>query len=323
MSITLVIPCSSSDSSYFFDWFFPLVLSNNHHFKYLVILNGPSIPERFRGIDFEGLTIVHIDEPLYPGQARNIALDRISDGHLAFIDSRTVASAEWLDFAYKFHLNYPLGSCLGSALFIPSRAWHIALIASTYGFNLLPCLPGSIIHRRCFSKAGYFLPNVRAGEDIDWIWRASKHNLILDTVMSPPLQYRLNPNLGIIYYARKWFRNYSCTTVLPYVFDGQRTTYVFFLFLAISFVSFVWNSLFANWNELSPLYVPFISRSVVLFLVFLYLILRCIYLPLTKGISFRRLFKYLFPILFISLFLDCVKLFAFLPSIFLKLASRN
>ena len=27
------------------------------------------------------LTIVYIDEPLYPGQARNIALDRISDGH--------------------------------------------------------------------------------------------------------------------------------------------------------------------------------------------------------------------------------------------------
>ena len=144
MSITLVIPCSSSDSSYFFDWFFPLVLSNNHHFKYLVILNGPSIPERFRGIDVEGLTIVYIDEPLYPGQARNIALDRISDGHLAFIDSRTVASDEWLDLAYNFHLNYPLGSCLGSALFIPSRSWHIALIASTYGFNLLPCLPGQL-----------------------------------------------------------------------------------------------------------------------------------------------------------------------------------
>ena len=194
------------------------------------------------------------------------------------------------------------------------------MIASTYGFNLLPCLPGSIIHRRCFSKAGYF-PNVRAGEDIDWIWRASKHNLILDTVKSPPLQYRLNPNLGIIYYARKWFRNYSCTTVLPYVFDGQRTTYVFFLFLAISFVSFVWNSLFANWNELSPLYVPFISRSVVLFLVFLYLILRCIYLPLTKGISFLSLFKYLFPILYLALSRLCQTI-RFFALDFHKLASQ-
>ena len=98
----------------------PLVISNNYNFKYLVILNGPSIPEKFRDIDFEGLTIVYIDEPLYPGQARNIALDHIVDGHLAFIDSRTVASAEWLDFAHKFHLNYPDCSCLGSALFIPS-----------------------------------------------------------------------------------------------------------------------------------------------------------------------------------------------------------
>ena len=107
---------------------------------------------------------------------------------------------------------------------------------------ILPCLPGSIIHRRCFSKAGYF--HLMLGPVKMLIgWRASKHNLILDTVMSPPLQYRLNPNLGIIYYARKWFRNYSCTTVLPYVFDGQRTIYTFFLFLAISFVSFVWNSL--------------------------------------------------------------------------------
>ena len=315
MCLTLIIPCTASDVNYFFEWFTPFALNNHNNFRFLIILNGNYIPRCYKEIQLESVTIVSVTRQLFPGQARNIALDYIDNGHLAFIDARTIISSDWLQFAQDFHLNYSDASCLGSVLYFSSKAWHVPLIASTYGFNKLSCLPGSIIHRKAFTRAGYFLPNVRAGEDIDWIWRASKHQLFLDTETSPPLKYTLDPHRDIFYYLCKWFRNYSCTRTLPYVWDGQRTFYAFFLCLSVTFVSYVWNSLFANWDELSPFYIPFVSRSVVSIFIFLYLLLRCIYLPLRKGTSTVDWAKSFLLIIPISIGLDIVKLIAFFPSI--------
>ena len=313
MFLNLIIPCSTSDADYFFDWFIPFASANQFSFKYLVILNGSFVQLCYQELKIESVTIFSITRPLFPGQARNIALDCIDDGHLAFIDARTIVSSEWLQFAHDFHLNHSESSCLGSVHFLASRPWHLPLIASTYGFNQLSCLPGSVIHRKAFSRAGYFLPNVRAGEDIDWIWRASRLQLFIDCEIPPALKYYLDPDLDIFYYLRKWFRNYSCTSGLPYVSDTQRTFYAFFLFVSASIVSYVWNSLFAKWNELSHLYIPFISRTVVSVFILLYLFLRCIYLPLKKGTSLMDLLKTFYLVVPISIALDVVKLIAFFP----------
>ena len=314
MLLTLIIPCSTSDAGYFFEWFTPFASSNQYDFRYLIILNGSFVPQCYQELNLESVTIVSITRPLFPGQARNMALDYIDDGHLAFIDARTIASSDWLQFAHDFHLNCSDSSCLGSVLFHASKPWHLPLIASTYGFNQLLSLPGSIIHRKAFSRVGYFLPNVRAGEDIDWMWRAFKHQIFLDVEMSPPLKYSLNPDLGIFYYLRKWFRNYYCSSTLPYILDGQRTFYVFFLFISISFISYIWNSLFAKWNELSPFYIPFMSRSVLFMFILAYLLIRCIYLPLRKGAAMTDLAKSFLLLVPISIALDIVKLMALLPS---------
>lgn len=317
MSFTIIIPCSTTDVDYFFEWFTPFVYDDRFDFRYLIILNGDFVPQCCQELDkLEFVTIIYFDRPLFPGQARNIALDYIDDGHLAFIDARTIFTLNWLKFAYDFHLNHPGSSCLGSVLFLPSRSWHYPLISSSYGFHQISCLPGSIIHRKAFSRAGFFLPNVRAGEDIDWIWRASCHGLFLDVEVSPPLKYNLDPSRNFFYYAMKWFRNYSYTSTLPYVSDGQRAFYAFFLFVSVSCFAYAWNSLFANWNELSPLYIPFISRSVVALFILLYLCLRCIYLPLKKGTSVRNLVESFILLVTISITLDAVKLIAFFPMVF-------
>lgn len=314
-SLTIVIPCSTSDVDYLFEWFTSFVLSNQYDFRYLIILNGHCIPRRYKDFTSESVSILSIERPLFPGQARNIALDYINSGQLAFIDARTVVSSEWLEFAHDFHCHHPDSSCFGSVLYLGSQPWHWSLIASTYGFNQLLCFPGSIIHRKAFSKTGYFLPNVRAGEDIDWIWRASKHKIFSKTAIVPPLTYVLDPDKDIFYYFSKWFRNYSCSSVLPYILDGQRAFYSFYLFVSLVFVSYVWNSLFAKWNELSPLYVPFVSRSVFLAFILFYLLFRCIYLPMRKGAAIKSLAQGFFLLVPISIALDIVKLIAFLPSI--------
>ncbi len=314
MPFTVVVPCSTSDANYFFGWFIPFLNHHQYDFEYLIILNGEDLPLLYPDFKSESVKIISIPKPLFPGQARNMALENIDNGHVAFIDSRTVVSSAWLEFAYKFHINHPSSSCLGSVLFLPCKSWHFPLISSTYGFNQTLCLPGSIIHRKAFARAGFFLPNVRAGEDIDWIWRASNHNLFLDIGMSPPLKYSLDPAKNIFYYLCKWFRNYSCTSALPHISDSQRTFYAFFLFVSVSFFSYVWNSLFANWNEASPLYIPFVSRTVVSIFILLYLFFRCIYLPLRKGTPLKDLAKYCVLLVPISIALDVVKLIAFLPS---------
>lgn len=324
MCLTIIIPCSTADADYFFEWFAPFVHDDRFDFRYLIVLNGDFVPQCYQELNLESVTIVTITRPLFPGQARNIALDYIDDGHLVFIDARTIVTSNWLKFAYDFHLNHPSSSCLGSVVFVPSKSWHLPLISSTYGFNQITCLPGSIIHRKAFSRAGFFLPNVRAGEDIDWIWRASCHSLFLDIGVSPPLKYNLDPGKDFFYYLRKWFRNYSYTSTLPYISDSQRAFYAFFLFVTVSCFAYAWNSLFANWNEQSPLYIPFVSRFVVSLFVFSYLFLRCICLPLKKGASIKNL-AISFPLLVpISIALDGVKLMAFLPLIFrMSRASRK
>jgi len=312
--ITLVIPCSSSDAGFFFEWFIPFASSNQFSFRYLIVLNGGFIPKCYKEIKIESVTIVSIPTPLFPGQARNVGLDYIDDGYIAFIDSRTTISSDWLKFAHDFHLNHPDASCLGSVQYIATKPWHLPLLASTYGLNQLSCLPGSIIHRKAFSRVGYFLPNVRAGEDIDWIWRAFRHQLFSDDIMSPPLKYSLDARKDFFYYLLKWFRNYSCSSGLPYISDSQRTFYAFFLFVSVTFVSYVWNSLFADWNESSPFYIPFVSRSVVSAFLIFYLVIRCIYLPIKKGMSKYDLVKTFVLVIPISIALDVVKLLAFFPS---------
>ncbi len=318
MSLTLVVACSTADANYFFSWFVPFLNNNHNEFKYLIVLNGSPIESLPLDLSSKSVKIISISQTLRPGEARNIALSHIQDGHVSFIDARTIIVSDWLVFARDFCRKYPNSSCLGSILFFPSRPWHLPLISSTYGFNQILCLPGSIIHRQAFSQAGFFLPNVRAGEDLDWIWHASSHKLFLDIGMPPPLKYNLDSDKSIFFYFRKWFRNYSCTSTLPYVSDTQRTFYAFFLFVTLSLLAYFWNSLFADWVESSPFYIPFISRSVVATFVSIYLFFRCLYLPIKKGTSYKVLIRYFWLVVLFSIALDFVKLAAFLPSILHK-----
>ena len=102
MSLTIIIPCSTTDVDYLFEWFGPFVYDNRFGFRYLIILNGDVVPQCCQELDkLEFVTIIYYDEPLYPGRARNIALDYIDDGHLAFIDARTIFTANWLKFAFS------------------------------------------------------------------------------------------------------------------------------------------------------------------------------------------------------------------------------
>jgi len=316
VTLTLVIPCSTSDADYFFSWFVPFLDKNHDEFKCLIVLNGSPLRSAPLKSSFERVRIISISQSLHPGEARNIALNHIQDGHIAFIDSRTVVDADWLVYARDFCRRYPKSSRLGSIFFVPSRPWHIPLISSTYSFNQIQCLPGSIIHRQAFSTAGFFLPNVLAGEDLVWIWHASAHKLLLETGMSSPLKYSLDPDKSIVFYLRKWFRNYSCTSALPFVSDVQSTFYIFFLCVSLALLSCFWNYLFAGWDQSSPFYIPFISRTVVIVSISIYLFLRCLYLPIKKGTRLKMLARYFHLIVFFSILLDLTKLAAFLPSIF-------
>ena len=63
------------------------------------------------------------------------------------------------------------------------------------------------------------------------------------------------------------------------------------IFILLTYFVYQWNEVVANWVEESIYYIPHITKTYILLLIFLDVVYRGIYIPITKGISF----KYIFP----------------------------
>ena len=83
---------------------------------------------------------------------------------------------------------------------------------------------------------------------------------------------------------------------------------MFFLF----FLALTWNPYVAKINENDFFYIPHLAKGSIFIIIFFYLIIRSIYLPLKKGTPILNLFPFNFiKILIISFLIDIVKVMAF------------
>ena len=162
-----------------------------------------------------------------------------------------------------------------------------------------------------FSRIGCFLPKVRSGEDTDWLIRCSQF-FDRQPVESIPLIYQNLPSNYLELYT-KWFRNYSSCASICFHLQYQRLVYVFSISSICLFVAYNWNSVVASWNFANPFYVHNITKMVVLALLFLYCLIRVLFMPLARGVPLR----FLLPLRFLRLSIICfvidfAKVFAFL-----------
>tara|TARA_B100001989_G_C24533829_1_gene463198 strand:- start:227 stop:1234 length:1008 start_codon:yes stop_codon:yes gene_type:complete len=254
---------------------------------------------------------------LMPGDARNIGIDESNGEFIAFLDASTFPEDSWLEKSLYTIMFNNIQGVLGKTKYLSSNSFERSFIAATYGEKELTTVPGALIKKTLLNKIGYFLPNLRSGEDSEWIKRVSEieKNIIQRNVGL--VFYEAIINKSLIYLCKKWFLYYSKSAQNYNVdVERQRFFYLSFFSLWILTITFFWNDVFADWNDESLLYLPNITKITLFILSLLYLITRLIIIPKKKQIIFRKYsFIEIIKFIFISILLDVIKLFAFVKTI--------
>ena len=231
--------------------------------------------------------------------------------YVAFLDVRTVPLPSWFDSLSYFVQDNNFDLQLGSVIYFPTSFFAEVFIVATYGFTPLDCLPGSILSVNTFTKIGHFLPT-RSAEDSEWLQRAKFLNLKIRKHHLPPLlQYRIGlSGFSLVRMLRKWFRNYIVSFSLP-GYQVHKYLYILFAFLIVLLVFSSWNWRIARWEESSWLYLPYVTRLLLILAMAAYVVFRAFYLPISNGVLLRRhywiLLLFSFPL---AVLFDFVKVFA-------------
>lgn len=269
------------------------------------------------------LSVLHIHVKGYcpPGLARNLALNHSHASHLAFLDSNTIPDSDWLPTSLLSLERTKSDLSIGSTKYLHSNFFQRILLASSYGFLPLQTLPGTIISRELFHSVGLFLPNVRSGEDIDFIYRSklfsSKYVLSTSVLTYKPI------SSSPLFYFLKWIRNYTFSA--PYQ-SLYLQSFVLNLILSILllFVAVSWNLLTSSYFT-HPIYLHHLTKILLFLLLTLYVGSRSFVLPLIRG-SFKPGKCSIVDVPFIlltSILLDFAKVMAFLLRSLLSLQNRS
>ena len=156
------------------------------------------------------------------------------------------------------------------------------LRAATRGDLNSRSLAGSIVSTSHFNKETKFRPDMRAGEDWEWINRfAKKHPL------------RWSNFVGITYHGlpdniwttiKKWYI-YSIENAKANIFVFQKFLY-FLLFIIMLVSLYTWNYVFTagQWSS-SPYFIPHLNKISWTLLFTLYFFYRGIFRPLKLGVD--------------------------------------
>ena len=259
--------------------------------------------------------IISHSEALNPGAARNIGVEKASGDFLAFIDIMTIPRINWLsDYLNLINTSEMVDIIWGSTVFNVNNSGLMLYVRdSIYGVNPIRTLPGSLIRKNVFHKVGQFLENVRTGEDSEWMNRTIYLNLAsIDSGVVAADYYGLL-KLNFKKLVKKWLLSYRSSGGLEY-YKWQRQLAIFIALPYFIVIAYNWNWLVTEWQVNSLLYIPHITKIVIIIPLLIYFFYRGIFLPRNKGL---KLFPGILPLRFLMLFfvgvvLDMVKLYAFM-----------
>ena len=324
-SISLVIPCVSKDISKL-----KILLKNlgsNKFFLNKIILvfndiNNKSKEGQVKNIKQEPnyLNII-CGKRLNPGEARNLGLDSNKDKFIAFLDVSTIPEDKWLEKALCLIHDKNINGVLGNTKYLYKTSFEKSFIAATFGEQNLRTVPGGVFKRKFLQKVGYFLPNLRSGEDKEWTNRCKQldHQIYLKN--DGKIYYNGIINKSFTSLCRKWFKNYS-NYAHDYSIEIERQRFIYLSFFTFSIVILArfWNNIAASWNENSLLYIPNITKISLTLIIVTYLITRLVVLTKKKNINLKN-YNLMEIINFISIgiILDFIKLIAFITTLIRKI----
>ena len=254
---------------------------------------------------------------LYPGHARNIGIEASNNNIVAFLDTSTMPKRTWLSSGLEILSTQNSSGVWGKTYYEADKFLAKIYKASTFGDKPIKTLPGSILKKNVFKRCGLFIETTRAGEDGDWINRSIVHGLNI-SIPYEFLNYSEFNEVNAQQILRKWFRNYSHSSQLPYSKVHRDFYYYGVSFFAV-LVAFNWNAVLASWDSESALYIPNITKISALVILISYIFIRGIFIPKRKGVSLKFIFPINFIIIsFFSAMIDFVKILAFAFSKFTK-----
>ena len=279
-------------------------------------LSFPSDIELFTEQGNINFCIFH-QEKTYPGHARNIGICNASNSLLAFLDTSTHPSNDWLLNGLHIINSNNCEGVWGKTNYQAEKFVSKIFRASTYGEKPIQTLPGSILHKNIFKKCGLFVESTRAGEDGDFMSRAKLHNVNVCESESS-LNYDKLDRMSFREIIRKWYRNYFHSASMPYIRAHKDIYFYGISFLAI-IIAYNWNRIFDPTGIENELFIPNVTKISVLIIFLAYLFIRGVVLPIKKGTPLKFIFPLnLILISFMSFFLDLTKTIAFVYSKFFK-----
>ncbi len=321
IKVSLIVGCLIDDIKSFKRLLPSLDANSKNISEIICIISGidssidVTLVDELKNLTTSNLIVLQFANVLLPGAARNIGISKSKNEFVAFIDVNTTPNANWLSNSLYIIMKNNLRGLFGKTTYLSSTVFERCFIAATYGFNPISTVPGTVASKSLIENVGYFIPSVRAGEDAEWIDRAIHFEKGLSSKDVIPLKYSNLKGRSLPELMKKWYRNYSSSTLDILLYEHQRYLYLGFFTSLVLTISFFWNWQIAGWNEDYYLYVPHISKIAFSALIALYVFVRGLVLPVRKGL---KLYKEnpltLLLILSISFLIDVVKLFAFFDS---------
>lgn len=279
-------------------------------------LSFPSDIELFAEQSDTNFFIFH-QEGLYPGNARNIGINHASNSLLAFLDTSTHPSNDWLLKGLHIINNNNCDGVWGKTKYQAEKFLAKIFRASTYGEKPIQTLPGSILHKNIFKKCGLFVESTRAGEDADFMSRAKLHNLNICESKSF-LSYDKLDKISFKQIIKKWYRNYFHVASMPY-FRAHKDIYFYGLSFVAIIVAYNWNRVFDPTGIENDFFIPNVTKISILIIFLAYIFLRGVVLPIRKGTTLKFIFPLNFILIsFMSFILDLAKTLAFVYSKFFR-----
>ncbi len=252
-------------------------------------------------------TKVLISDPIFPGAARNFGASEALSEWLAFLDIRTIPTKDWLEIMMKT-LHQESADLVSSKMVCSTDTFFQKILkASTYGNNAVECLPGSIVQKDLFISSGGFLDYVRAGEDWEWMNRFSLHNKSVKQ-QNIVIRYHGLPN-NIFQLIKKWFV-YSFENSKVNILLKEKFSYMGLAFIIFSILLYRWNHIVSGgvWNENALLFIPNLNKIFWSAFLFLYLIYRGLYKPISDKVVTTFLLPFLWILVgTLGLIIDLVK----------------
>ena len=269
-----------------------------------------NLGNRFRDLGIN-LTIIN-QLNVFPGDARNIGIKNTTGEIIAFLDVKTIPTYDCLKKACDSLKNESIQGVWGATIYQSDSFLSSIILDAIYGRKPLRSIPGTVMKKECLPVIGQMVSWVPAGEDGDWIARIKAHKLNFKTPLEHNTTYCGLANKNINYFIKKWWYYYNLSRMFP-INDRDRWISYILGYALIIFLAFNWNYQISEFIFGTYIFVPHITKTVLVSGLSFYLLLRGIYLPLARGVPVSHLLPFRFiQLIIVTIILDLVKTTALL-----------